>query len=223
LSKPVAPPAITTSQLYLVIETGETARDRLSAVLDAVPVASVLIKQPPNARPDVSAIKALVELSQQRGIAAFIDADPALARTVRADGVHLPWSPTLIAQYHEAREILGQRFMVGVEIDPKAEAARHEAMELAEAGADYVGFGPGIGTAPDSTQLDLLSWWAEIFEVPCVAFGVASGETLAAVVATHVEFIAVPLAAGLSPADCAQQVRQFADILRTPQLAGANP
>ncbi len=197
-------------QLYLVVETGAAVLERLSAALAAAPVASVLLKTHNSASADPVALKALVEACQKRGIATLVNGDAALARTMRADGVHLPWSPQLIADYTEARDILGNRYMIGVEIDPKSEAARHEAMELAEAGADYIGFSAGTGAGELSSQLDLVSWWAEIFEVPCVAFDVMDGPAAASFAATGVEFIAVPLAAAVAPADGAARMAEIA-------------
>ena len=45
-------------------------------------------------------------------------------------------------------------------------------MELAEAGADYVGFD---GNSAETAEL--IFWWAEMMTVPCVAFGVGDTET----------------------------------------------
>ena len=70
-------------------------------------------------------------------MAALIADDARLARTLRADGVHLGVGKDLAGAYEEARSILGQRGIVGVD----AGISRHDAMTLAEAGADYIAFG----------------------------------------------------------------------------------
>ena len=53
--------------------------------------------------------------------------------------------------------------------------SRHLAMEAGEKGADYVAFGAFYPTTtkPSDYRPDprLLSWWASLFEVPCVAIG----------------------------------------------------
>jgi len=70
-------------------------------------------------------------------------------------------------------------------------------MELAEAGADYVAFGipPHVEDKPTARQrqTDLVSWWSEIFEVPCVAMDVQGQEDAAGLYATGADFVAVSL------------------------------
>jgi thiamine-phosphate pyrophosphorylase len=72
-------------------------------------------------------------------------------------------------------------------------ASRHDAMVVAEAGADYVMFGE-----PDATGhrpafdavAERVAWWAELFEVPCVGFA-ASLDELEPLVAAGADFIAL--------------------------------
>jgi thiamine-phosphate pyrophosphorylase len=72
-------------------------------------------------------------------------------------------------------------------------ATRHDAMLAAEAGADYVMFGE-----PDATGhrpafeavADRVSWWAEIFETPCIAFAATLAE-VDGVAAAGADFVAV--------------------------------
>ena len=63
---------------------------------------------------------------------------------------------------------------------PTPGASRHDAMELGEAGADYVAFGipPDVEDRAVAVErrLDLIAWWSEVFELPCVAFDVADAE-----------------------------------------------
>ena len=139
-------------------------------------------------------------MAQKANVAAIIEDDASLARTLRADGVHLSWSPALHARFDEAREILGNRFMIGAGIAPDAPAGRHDAMAIAEAGADYIGFAAGEG------QSDLVAWWAEIFEVPCVAFDVASPQIASVLAGARPEFISIALPTGAAPADCVAHV-----------------
>ncbi|MGH8565213.1 MAG: thiamine phosphate synthase [Gammaproteobacteria bacterium] len=64
----------------------------------------------------------------------IVNDDPALARTVGADGVHLGRSD---ATYAIAREVLGPAAIIGVSCYDDLERAS----EAAAAGADYVAFG----------------------------------------------------------------------------------
>jgi thiamine-phosphate pyrophosphorylase len=177
------------SKLYVVAGAG-TAPAAVETLLGSAPVAAVLIT-PDGAPLDASRTKPIVDLVQARGVAALIEADAALARTLRADGVHLPWGRDVVSRYGTAREILGGRFIVGAD----AGRFRDDAMMLGEAGADYVGFSiPGHVEDRQSArerQLELVAWWAEIFEPPCVAFNVETVEDAAHLVLAGADFVAL--------------------------------
>src|SRR5262245_61210387 len=120
------------SKLYVVVDAG-IAPAAIEALLGAAPIAALLIA--PGERPlDAAHAKPLVDLAQARGVAALIQSDAALARTLHADGVHIAWSKDVVPRYEEAREILGGRYIVGAD----AGRLRDDAMTLGEAGADYV-------------------------------------------------------------------------------------
>jgi thiamine-phosphate pyrophosphorylase len=211
-----------TCELYLTIEANETAAARLAAALDAVPVAAVLIAPAPNRPLDAAAAKPLIDLVQAKGIAALVYGDAALAQALAADGVHLPSSPLLATDYASARKILGPGLTVGID----AGASRHDAMEMAEAAADYIAFATdatAIPTAADDDADDvdadgkditetvhLISWWVDIFQTPCVALGVKTTDDAARIANLGCEFICVALEAGLSPAATAEFVRTIA-------------
>ena len=200
------------TQIYLVIEAGPSALALLQAALAATPLISAVLIRAGTAGLDAAAARPLVEIAQKGNVAALIEGDAALARALRADGVHVPWSPSLRAAYDEAREILGTRFMVGVGIAIDAELARHDAMELAEAAADYIGFEPS-DVGDFDAQAEFASWWAEIFQVPCVVFGIANPDAARDFATIGVDFAGVDLPAGSSAADCAASVATIAGAL----------
>ena len=94
--------------LYVVVEAGPGAAERLGAALAAVQIASVLITPAGDAVLDAASAKPLVELVQRAGAAALIADDAGLARALRADGVHLGISMDPAGTYAEARRILGR-------------------------------------------------------------------------------------------------------------------
>ena len=200
------------TQIYLVIEAGPSALARLQAALGATPLISAVLIRAGSTVLDAAAARPLVEIAQKANVAALIEGDAALARALRADGVHVPWSSGLRAAYDEAREILGTRFMVGVGIAIDAELARHDAMELAEAAADYIGFEPS-DVGDFDAQVEFASWWAEIFQVPCVVFGIAHPDAARDFATIGVDFAGVDLPAGSSAADCAASVATIAGAL----------
>src|SRR4029079_2507101 len=187
-------------QLYVVIEAGDAAPERLAAAFGAADLASVLIV-PPAGRPlDAAAARPLIEVPQRRGAPALVATEARLARSLGADGVHLGSPADPGDAYQAARAILGPSGVIGV--DPGI--SRHDAMTLAEAGADYIAFGaPAHLKDRDKARTrrdELVAWWAEIFQVPCVAFDVETAQEADALAAGGVDCVALALPPGQSAA-----------------------
>jgi thiamine-phosphate pyrophosphorylase len=184
--------------LYAVLEAGDGASERLAAALDAAEVAAVLIAPASGRRLRADEAKPLLQHVRQAGITTLLLDDAALALALGADGVHLGMAGDPKAAYRAAREALGGDRVVGGD----AGVSRHAAMVLAEAGADYVGFGapPHLKDRDKSRirRAEMVAWWTTLFEVPCVAFDVETCEEAAALAADGVDFVAVTLAAGLA-------------------------
>lgn len=198
------------SKLYIVVTAGADPA-RLAAVLDASKPATLLIAAEGGTPLTAAGARPLVELAQRQDIAALIADDAQLARTLRADGVHLNWSKDIAARYAEAREILGTRYIVGVDVG----RSRHDAMTLAEDSADYIGFGipPHVEdrAASSDRRRELISWWSEIFEVPCVAFDVDTGEEAHVLAKAGADFIAMSAGFALDVDEATKLARAVAD------------
>jgi thiamine-phosphate pyrophosphorylase len=181
---------VSKARLYIVVEASVDPR-AVERLVAAVEIAALLVAPAPGAPLDARTARPLVELAQGKGIAALIEGDAALARTLRADGVHLPWDRDVVARYGEAREIVGGRFIVGAD----AGRSRDDAMTLGEAGADYVGFGiPALVEDRETARerrLELVAWWSEIFEMPCVAFDVETAEDAGLLAHAGADFVAL--------------------------------
>jgi thiamine-phosphate pyrophosphorylase len=194
---------VTGTRLFIIVEASIEAPvlERLVASGDS---AVVLFAPLPGGEP--ARLKPLVEIAQAKGAAALVEADAKLALTLRADGVHLPWSKDIVARYGQAREILGQRFIVGAD----AGRLRDDAMTLGEAGADYVGFGIPPHVADRETargrRLELVVWWSEIFEVPCVAFDVETLEEAATLARAGADFVALGMPRDAEPSRWVREV-----------------
>ncbi|MGH6864644.1 MAG: thiamine phosphate synthase, partial [Methyloceanibacter sp.] len=78
----------------------------------------------------------LIDLVQSAGLACLIESDVGLAERLGADGVHIDADA---ATYTGARGRLGTDANIGAGCG----SSRHDAMLLAEMGADYIAFGPG--------------------------------------------------------------------------------
>ena len=195
------PEALHQCQLYLIVEASDGAAERLAAAIDAAEVATVLIRAVEGRSLEAGAAKPLVERARRTGIATLVADDGELARACGADGVHLATAKDALGAYRNARGALGEGAIVGV--DPGL--SRHDAMALAEAGADYVAFGaPAHLKDADKGRArrdELIAWWGEIFQVPCVAFDVTTEAEAEALARDRADFVAVTLPAGLPPAD----------------------
>ena len=208
------------TRLMLVIEMGDGALQRLEAACGVAEISSAVIRPIAGVAFDAGAVRGLVTAGQSKGVAVLIEGDARLARTLKADGVHVPVSDDGAGAYGEAREIVGSGSIVGIDVG----RSRHDAMTAGEDGADFIGFGiPAFVKDRDASaarRLELVAWWAEIFEVPCVAFDVDTIEDARDLAEAGADFIAVTALAGTSPAAVADRVRAFADALRDPETAG---
>lgn len=199
--------ASTAPRLYLEIAPGEGAITRLRAALAAARIEAVLLHPPAVSTGSKDGLGEMVRAAQSAGSAALITANAELARQLRADGVHLPWSPTIEDDYAHARKALGSDGIVGV----GAGNTRHDAMTLGEAGADYLAFAPTNESGVE--QIERVAWWAEIFEIPCVAMGVSDSRHAAALLDAGADFLGVMLEAGLGPTEAAARVSTIAGAL----------
>lgn len=176
------------AQLYLVapprIDAPATLADQLARLCAEVPVAAFRLEVPGATPQMVQALAAqLFPAVQGSGTAAIVAGDAGLVSLTGADGVHLASATDVAA----ARRALGPDISIGVACG----TLRHDAMVAAEAGADYVEFGPFGASFPDPADPGLLTWWQELMELPCVAGGPLSVEQAAGLVAAGADFITV--------------------------------
>lgn len=184
-------------RLYLITPPRFEPRafaDTLKAALDAGDVACLQLRlkgeneTPPDADAIRRATEVLMPLSQARDVAFLINDRPDLAAELGADGTHIGQTDTGFA---EARKLVGPDKIVGV----TCHDSRHLAMEAGEAGADYVAFGAfyktDTKTPISSASPEILSWWSELFELPCVAIGGITVSNAAPLVRAGADFLAV--------------------------------
>lgn len=129
----------------------------------------------------------LIPLCHAKGVAFLIEGRADVAKATGADGVHLARAGDL----GDARRLLGGDAICGV----SAGGSRHAAMLAAEAGADYVSFGAlhASVTLPKAVVIspDILSWWRDVMEGPCVAVGGIDAANAAALAAKGADFLAI--------------------------------
>jgi thiamine-phosphate pyrophosphorylase len=208
------------TRLCALIEAGEAALGHLAAALAAADVACVFIAPVPGAGREAHIAGPLVAAAQRRNAAALIVEDAELARTLRADGVHLTVAKSGTSGYGVARSLVGRSGIVGVD----AGISRHDAMTVAEDGADYVAFGAPAhlkDRAKARVRRDeLVAWWAEIFEAPCVALDVETPEEAEALARAGADFVVLRLPCRAPAAATRELVGGIAAVLGLPASVG---
>ena len=187
--KTTPPTRVKTPQLYLatppVGEPAELAR-MLPDLIASASVAAVLVRFAlADERSIIQRGKVLAPAIQSANAAMLIEDHYQLVARMGADGAHLRDLDAL----REAFPTLKPERIAGV----GGLQSRHDAMLAGETGTDYVMFGepPARGgrPAPDAIA-ERLSWWAEVFEIPCVGYAQTRDEALA-FAATGAEFLLV--------------------------------
>ena len=186
------PPERTTpAKLYLISpqEVGGTFPDRLRAAVDRGVAAAFQLRVK---NVEEHALAKLAEPLQRicadANVAFIVNDSMALAKRLGADGVHLGQSD---GDIRDARALLGPSAQIG----RTCHDSRHLAMDAGEAGADYVAFGAFYPTTTKPSHYrphpSILSWWAAVFEIPCVAIGGITPDNAKPLVDAGADFLAV--------------------------------
>jgi thiamine-phosphate pyrophosphorylase len=204
-------------RLYLVtppVADAQAFSTQLAAALAAGDIAAVLLRlSDADERTQINCAKALCPVVQDKGAALLIDGHAGLVARSGADGAHM----TGITDFTAALEQLKPERIVGV----GGLFTRHDAMAAAEAGADYVMFGEpdAAGERPGFEAIEeRVSWWAEVFEAPCVGYA-ASDDEVAALVKAGADFVALGDWLWRDPQAIAEIIVRAADNLRIPESA----
>lgn len=164
-------------------------RDLLAAALEAGDVGAVQLRLK---EADDDAIRLAADVlrpvAQERGVAFLLNDRPDLAVQTGCDGAHVGADDMPAAK---ARGVLGPDLTLGV----SCYASRDLAMRAGEAGADYVAFGSFFASGTKQTgiraDVELLRWWSDLMELPCVAIGGITAENCAPLVQAGADFVAV--------------------------------
>ena len=156
-------------------ETAPLARPEVEAVVVACPATAE----------ERSLVAGLRAAADRHDVAFLVADDQDLADEVAADGVEIAWQRDI---YDAARDRFGDGRSVGCRVG----LSRHLAMQAAEAGCDYVLFRPGGQTRGDiEAMIAQAAWWAEIFEVACMAAGTGEADDIMALTRAGVDFVAL--------------------------------
>jgi thiamine-phosphate pyrophosphorylase len=200
-------------QLYLIspLDVGGDFPAQLEAALSAGSVAAFQFRVKDLDQHEAAALATpLQAICAAHDVAFIVNDSIALAKRLKADGVHLGQGDGDVT---EARDMLGRDAQIGV----TCHNSRHLAMEAAEAGADYVAFGAFYPTATKVVdhvaELDTLQKWSFVTEVPCVAIGGITPDNAKPLIDAGADFIAVSGAVWNHPQGPAEAVKAFNALL----------
>ena len=150
--------------------------DHLAAVMDGADIACLRLSLASRDE-DLIARSADVcrMVAHARDVAIVIDNHVMMVERLGLDGVHLTDGAR---QVRKIREALGADAIVGAFCG----ITRHDGMNAAEAGADYVAFGPAGATTlgnGDQVDFDVIEWWSQVIEVPVITEGALTMELIA--------------------------------------------
>lgn len=189
-------------RLFLRLPEGsapERSKIIVAAALKAGDVASLLVPAGPR---QAETTELLTIVTRAHETALLVEGDAAAAKKFGADGVHLAADE---GAYETARAALGKDAIVGVDCG----ASRHRAMTFGELGADYIGFSGLLPAKPGS----ILSWWAELFELPCVALDPAGPADARILIAEGADFIRPPDEMWESTESAAQAIASYNSLI----------
>jgi thiamine-phosphate pyrophosphorylase len=157
----------------------------LKSACDAADIAAVVLRLAAGTDAEQLARIQLLETSAHDIDAALLlNGIPQLIASAGADGAFVNGESVIVA-----RKTVKNDHVVGA---GKLES-RHDAMTAAENGADFVLFGDSgpDGKRPTMPSLiERVTWWAELFVIPCVAYA-AHLEEIEPLLHTGADFIAI--------------------------------
>jgi thiamine-phosphate pyrophosphorylase len=206
------PERVEPARLYLISpqEVGGGFPERLKAALEPGVAAAFQLRVKDVDEHELARLaEPLQRICADAGVTFIVNDSIALAKRLGADGVHLGQSD---GDLRDARATLGPDAQIG----RTCHDSRHLAMEAGEQGADYVAFGAFHPTTTKPShyrpQPVILSWWASVFELPCVAIGGITPANAKPLVDAGADFLAVCQAVW-SAEDPGAAVRAFEDVL----------
>ena len=158
----------------------------------------------------------LTPIVQRAGAAMLIANDTRAAGRSKADGVHVTAGVEAlrdaISAFHPQKIVGAGNVMT-----------RHDAMEMADAGADYVFFGlldrpEGPDAHPKS--LEFADWWVPLFEPPCIVMAGADIESVRPVAELAADFVALRDAVWADPRGPRLAVEAVESLIAEIRLSG---
>ncbi|MEN3931199.1 thiamine phosphate synthase [Microvirga sp. W0021] len=186
------------SRLYLItplIEAPSQFSEILDAACSAGDIAAVMVRLAvADERTQINRLKILAPIIQRHDAAVMVALEESdtsdivtIAARGGADGIHVNYDQEEFRNLVD--RLKGERSLGVGNL-----RSRDDAMFAGEMGADYIMFGeprPDGFTPPSEAITERATWWAEIFETPCVVFA-STDDSIEQMAMTGAEFIALP-------------------------------
>lgn len=181
-------PALAPTRLVLVtpidFDPAEFA-PHLADALNAGEIAAVILDLASEDEADWRrATEVLCPVAQERGAAFLLHNRPELARNMGTDGAHITQGADAL---EKAVRMLKPDMIVGAGDC----TTRHAAMLLGEHAPDYILLGRLDPEDDISATHNLVEWWSELFQLPCVALCAEDWEIVEATVEGGADFVAL--------------------------------
>lgn len=154
----------------------------------------------------IAAAKEIVPQCHSYGALAIINDRPDLVEACGADGAHIGQDDM---DAYSSRELLGDDAFLGI----TCHNSKDLAFKAAESGADYVAFGAFFDTPTKTPKtradVEILEWWNEAVEIPCVAIGGINPSNAKEIIQAGADYIAVSSGVWDHPDGPAEAVRQL--------------
>lgn len=209
-------------RLYLMLPAGVTAQAipaLLAPVLAAGDIACLLAPTEGLDEPSALALIGACQKACASSQTATLAMDPRLAKKADCDGAHVSvrsGEPEPIVK--AAAKALKPDYILGV----GGLRNRDASMTAGELDVDYVMFGepaPDGFLAPLEQTLERVAWWAEIFNVPCVAYA-PSLDDIHPLCAAGAEFIALREAVWSHPKGAATAIAEAMRLIASAPAHG---
>ena len=174
-----------------MIAAGPAFLEMLSLVLGQLRPAAFVLRNGSIER-DFDRVSGIRSCVRDHGLALLSEDDFSIE--MGGDGFHLTDAGKVdVSRFGLTRDLpaganVGDHYLFGAD----AGYSRHDAMTAGEGGADYVAFGE-LDRAPDDGAIELIRWWHDLAEVPCLGHA-AGPNDVASLVEAGADFIGVSAA-----------------------------
>ncbi|PHS37890.1 MAG: thiamine phosphate synthase [Robiginitomaculum sp.] len=182
----------------------------LAQTLRAAPIACLQIRLKDTPRETIVEIaNTLIPIAHAHSTEVIINDDPTIATQTGADGVHLG---QVDMDIKFAKDMLARDAIIGV----TCHNSKDLAFKAGSGGAHYVAFGSFFEskTKPDArpANLELLTWWHEMMEIPSVAIGGITPDNARQVIEAGADFIALSAGVWDYAGGPVRAVQQLSDL-----------